>query len=148
MRKIGISKLTVASAGLLIFLMAACSGGTSATNAASSSVQASTPATSSSGTTASAAASSTGSALPTYTEVVATYPASANTCDTEATLSRSGYKVTNGSIQFSNGQFQVICYGVKVTVKERTSIQGTTYAPGTKLTVDKNMKLTPVSSWD
>jgi hypothetical protein len=39
-------------------------------------------------------------------------------------------------------------YGIKITVKKRTTVDGKTYEVGTMLTVDAKMHLTPVSSWD
>ena len=147
MNRLSNGRWVVWPAGLLIFLLTACSGGTSATKAASSPAGPVTSATST--TTVAPTASSTESSLPTYSEVVATYPANANTCDTEAVIKPGGsYSVTGGSIQMVNGQFRVPCYGIKVTVKQRVSIKGKTYVAGTKLTVDKNMELTPVSGWD
>jgi hypothetical protein len=100
--------------------------------------------TSSTPTTTSIAKSS----LPTYSEVVATYPANVDKCDSVANLTAKGYEVTGGSIQMRNSEIVMPCYGVRITVKQLTSVKGKKYKVGTKLTVNTKMNLTPVSSWD
>ena len=70
-------------------------------------------------------------------------------CDTEASMLPDGsYEVTGGGLYIENSEVKMPWYGMKVTVKERTSVNGKTYEAGTKLTVDGKMHLTPVSSWD
>lgn len=141
------------SIGTLLALLTGCSGATSTggssptrTTSAMSTFS-STPTmstTSSTPTTTSIAKSS----LPTYSEVVATYPANVDKCDSVANLTAKGYEVTGGSIQMRNSEIVMPCYGVRITVKQLTSVKGKKYKVGTKLTVDTKMNLTPVSSWD
>lgn len=85
---------------------------------------------------------------PTYSQVVATYPSGTDTCDTVADLVAGGYNVTGGSISMKDGEFVMPCYGAKITVTETSSVDGVTYEPGTTLTVDAQMNLVPVSSWE
>jgi len=141
------------SIGTSLALLTACSGatstgGSSPTRTTSAmSTTSSTPTmstTSSTPTTTSIAKSS----LPTYSEVVATYPANVDKCDSVANLTAKGYEVTGGGIQMRNSEFVMPCYGVRITVKQLTSVKGKKYRVGTKLTVDTKMNLTPVSSWD
>jgi hypothetical protein len=40
------------------------------------------------------------------------------------------------------------CYGTKLTVKVKITLEGKTYKPGTKLTVDESLKWVKVSSWE
>jgi len=87
--------------------------------------------------------------LQTYSEVVATYPTDVTMCDTEASMLPDGsYEVTGGGLYIENSEVKMPWYGMKVTVKERTSVNGKTYEAGTKLTVDAKMQLMPVSSWN
>jgi hypothetical protein len=88
------------------------------------------------------------SKYPTYSEVVATYPQDAMTCNTEIDLTREGFVVVKGDLPISDSKVTFDCYGVKVTVKKSTTINGITYETGTKLTVDEKRRLTKVSSWD
>ena len=140
------------SIGTLLALLTGCSGATSTggssptrtTSAMSTFSSAPTMSTTSSTPTTSIAKSS----LPTYSEVVATYPANVDKCDSVANLTADGYEVTGGSIQMRNSEIVMPCYGVRITVKQLTSVKGKKYKVGTKLTVDRKMNLTPVSSWD
>jgi len=141
------------SIGTLLALLTGCSGATSTGDssptrtASAMSTFSSAPTmstTSSTPTTTSIAKSS----LPTYSEVVATYPANVDKCDSVANLTAKGYEVTGGSIQMRNSEIVMPCYGVRITVKQLTSVKGKKYKVGTKLTVDTKMNLTPVSSWD
>jgi hypothetical protein len=59
----------------------------------------------------------------------------------------TGVKLS-GKISFRNGQFVYQCYGTKLTVKVTVTMDGKTYQPGTKLTVDKNLDWIAVSSWN
>jgi len=45
-------------------------------------------------------------------------------------------------------EFSFQCYGAKITVKERVTLGGSTYEPGTKLTVDEDLQWIEVSSWN
>ena len=132
-------RLIIPLIGIPLALASACSSGTKAPGAASSS-HSRPPATSSTPASATPTPTPTRSAgLPTYSEVVATYPSDVTKCDTEANMMGTSYKVTKGSVHFSNGAFQVLCYGVKITVTESSTVAGKTYAVGTKLTVDAKM---------
>lgn len=143
----------VLSIGTLLTLLTGCSGGTS--TGGSSPAQPTSPVSTSSSipTTSTTISSPTATStakpgLPTYSEVVATYPASADLCDSVANLTASGYEVTGGSIQMRNSKFVMPCYGAKITVTQSTSVNGKKYKVGTKLTVNRKMNLTPVASWD
>ena len=46
------------------------------------------------------------------------------------------------------GRFGFQCYGTKITVMERVTLDDRTYERGTKLTVDENLEWVEVSSWD
>jgi hypothetical protein len=46
------------------------------------------------------------------------------------------------------GRFGFQCYGTKITVRERVTLEGKIYEPGTKLTVDEDLQWIEVSSWD
>ena len=46
----------------------------------------------------------------------------------------------------SNG-IELPCYGIKLTVTKPVSVNGKTYVPGMKLTVDAHMHLIEVSGW-
>lgn len=127
---------TVLFVGTLLALLTGCSGATS------TGVSSPAPTTRPAPTTSVAKPG-----LPTYSEVVATYPGGVDKCDAVANLTPEGYKVT-GTIPFRNGKWVMPCYGVKITVTQSTSVEGTTYEVGTKLTVDAKMNLVPVSSWD
>jgi len=141
------------SIGTLLALLTGCSGATSTggssptrtTSAMSTFSSAPTMSTTSSTPTTTSIAKSS---LPTYSEVVATYPANVDKCDSVANLTAKGYEVTGGSIQIGNSEIVMPCYGVRITVKQLTSVKGKKYKVGTKLTVDRKMNLTPVSSWD
>jgi hypothetical protein len=59
-----------------------------------------------------------------------------------------GIAVGGGSvISIGKGQTEYQCYGTKLTVKKKVTLEGKTYKPGTKLTVDKKLKWVEVSSW-
>lgn len=45
-------------------------------------------------------------------------------------------------------RFAFQCYGAKITVKGHVTLAGSTYEPGTKLTVDADLQWIAVSSWD
>lgn len=91
-----------------------------------------------------------GKALPTYSQVLNTYPANTELCQTEADImggDDNGLSLS-GSISIRNGQFVYQCYGTKLTVRVQVTLEGKTYKPGTKLTVDKDLNWIEVSSWD
>jgi hypothetical protein len=117
---------TVLFVGTLLALLTGCSGATS------TGVSSPAPTT-----------SVAKPGLPTYSEVVATYPGGVDKCDsTVVSLAGKRFTLTAGS------RLNFRCYGTKVTVTQSTSVGGTTYKAGTKLTVDAKMNWVPVSSWD
>ena len=89
-------------------------------------------------------------ALPTYSQVLRTYPANTNLCRTDADITGGDDNGLDlrGTISMRNNQFVYQCYGTKLTVTVTVTLEGKTYKPGTKLTVDKNLKWVEVSSWD
>jgi hypothetical protein len=88
--------------------------------------------------------------MPTYSEVLATYPAGTELCVTDAQLTAhpDGSVELSGTIWFSYGKFVYQCYGTKVTIRDRSTLDGKIYEPGTKLTVDKDLNWIEVSSWE
>jgi hypothetical protein len=90
--------------------------------------------------------------LPTYSEVLATYPP-----DVELTISKfdivaviDGAWLTDGTIEARGGEDLVQWYGVQITIATSTpiTIDGVTYQSGDKLTVDKDLNYVLVCSWD
>src|ERR1035437_278793 len=147
------SWLFIAALGTLLTLLTGCSGGTSTGGSSPAQTRSATSASSSTPTMSTTSSTSTTTSiaepgLPTYSEVVATYPASVSKCDSVANLTAKGYEVTGGIIQIKNSEIVMPCYGAKITVTQSTSIKGKTFKVGTKITVDAKMNLTPVSSWD
>ncbi len=135
---------TVLFVGTLLALLTGCSGATSTGVSSPAPTTSAVSTTSSTPTTTSVAKPG----LPTYSEVVATYPGGVDKCDSVVNLTPKGYTVTAGSLHFRNGKWDIACYGAKITVTRSTSVEGTTYKAGTKLAVDAKMNLVPVSSWD
>jgi peptidylprolyl isomerase len=93
-----------------------------------------------------------GKPLPTYEEVVKTYPDGVPLCETEATIVggndqqlslEGGYVPVN-----DNGDQRYQCYGTKLTVRKKVTLKGKTYPPETKLTVDKDLYWIEVSGWE
>ena len=103
-------------------------------------------------TTTEAEVTTTTSALPTYSEVVSTYPADATLIQTEADIvggDDNGLELGNVvDLAMVDGQFVYKSYGTKLTVTATITLEGKTYQPGAKLTVDKNLHWIEVSSWD
>ena len=93
-----------------------------------------------------------GKTPPTYEEVVKTYPDGVPLCETEAAIVggndqqltlEGGYVPVN-----DNGDPRYQCYGTKLTVRKKVTLKGKTYAPETKLTVDKDLYWIEVSGWE
>jgi len=86
----------------------------------------------------------------TYSQVLKTYPADAKLCNTTGDImggNDQGITVGGGgSISIGKGQIEYQCSGTKLTVKMKVTLEGKTYKPGTKMTVDKNLKWIEVSS--
>lgn len=125
----------------LVLLLAGCSGSTASPTAAPVSTPGGAPDLS----------------LPTYSQVVSTYPAGTGLNGTVATVTNVN---ANGALTFAGGSLAngcgavhskygpMVCYGSKLTIGDTSvTIDGTTYPPGTKLTTDKDLKLVQVSSW-
>lgn len=89
-------------------------------------------------------------AIPTYSQILNTYPADADLCGTDADVTGGDDNglTLSGAITMRNSQFVYQCYGAKLTTKVEITLEGKTYKPGTKLTVDKDLKWIEVSSWD
>jgi hypothetical protein len=91
-------------------------------------------------------------AMPTYSEVVNTYPSGADLCHTEADLIEvmsDGSVRLSGKISYSDAQgMQYKCYGTKITMKVTGDLDGTTFQAGALLTVDKDLNWIQVSSWN
>jgi len=106
--------------------------------------------------------------MPTYPEVLSTYPAGTQACCTDVQVSavtaddtytltagkicpgRSEFNVEEGAtlvtgVDFFGGNWK--CYGAKLTVREPVTIDGLAYPPGALLTVDKDGHWIQVSSW-
>lgn len=92
--------------------------------------------------------------LPSYSEIIKTYPAGVELCTTEALLEGiggNGSWLLNGDIQVKDNQMQVKCFGTKITVNVEGGdviIDGVIYSKGALLTVDKDLNWIEVSSWD
>lgn len=89
--------------------------------------------------------------LPSYSEVVATYPPGTHLCATDATLedvTSDGSWFLNGSVAYENSQQQIQCFGTKIYVNTSVYIAGVHYEPGVFLTVDKDKGWIQVSGWD
>lgn len=92
------------------------------------------------------------SLLPSYSEVIKNYPKGVKLTWTKAQI--NGYENgifvlhSDSGIEVRDNQMMVLEYGVKLTVKQKIVVDGVTYMPGDKLTVDKNKKLIKVKSWE
>lgn len=92
--------------------------------------------------------------LPSYSDIIKTYPAEVELCTTEALLEGiggDGSWLLNGDIQIKDNQMQVKCFGTKITVNVEGGdviIDGVVYSKGALLTVDKDLHWIEVSSWD
>lgn len=92
--------------------------------------------------------------LPTYSEIIKTYPAGVELCTTEASLEGiggNGSWLLNGDIQIKDNQMQVQCYGTKITVNVEGGdlvLDNVMYSKGALLTVDKDLNWIEVSSWE
>jgi hypothetical protein len=88
--------------------------------------------------------------MPTYSQVLSTYPASADLCQTDADITGGGDDglMLSGTISMRNDGFVYQCHGTKLTVTVAITLDGKTYEPGAKLTVDKDLNWIEVSSWD
>ena len=93
-----------------------------------------------------------GKTLPTYEEVVKTYPDGVPLCETEADIvggNDQKLSLGDGYIPVNEeGEPRYQCYGTKLTVRKKVTLKGKTYPPETKLTVDKDLYWIEVSGWE
>jgi peptidylprolyl isomerase len=93
-----------------------------------------------------------GKPLPTYEEIVKTYPDGVPLCETEADIvggNDQQLSLGDGYVPFNDdGEQRYQCYGTKLTVRKKVTLKGKTYQPGTKLTVDKDLYWIAVSGWE
>jgi len=97
--------------------------------------------------------------LPTYEEVVATYPKNVSLCRTNVDITdatETGYmfhaddeKGQSMTMTFVDGRLKakVFEYGAKLTVTKKMVVEGLECEAGDKLTVDADKKVVKVSSW-
>ena len=89
--------------------------------------------------------------LPTYEEVVKTYPDGVPLCETEADIvggNDQQLALGDGYVPIDeNGDQRYQCYGTKLTVRKTVTLKGKTYQPESKLTVDKDLYWVEVSGW-
>ena len=96
-------------------------------------------------------APATHSSLPTYTQVVSTYPPGVELCRTEIAIEKvepDGAWWIRGDFEIRQGVKQIQCYGTRVTLEVAVTLDGKEYPAGTKLTVDKDLNWIEVSNWD
>jgi peptidylprolyl isomerase len=90
--------------------------------------------------------------LPTYEEVVKTYPDGVPLCETEADIvggNDQQLSLGGGYVSVNDdGEPRYQCYGTKLTVRKKVTLKGKTYPPETKLTVDKDLYWIEVSGWE
>ena len=93
-----------------------------------------------------------GTPLPTYEEVVKTYPDGVPLCETEADIvggNDQQLSLAGGYVSVNEeGEPRYQCYGTKLTVRKKVTLKGKTYAPETKLTVDQDLYWVEVSGWE
>ncbi len=81
--------------------------------------------------------------LPTYEEVVSSYPDGVPLCPTDAEIvggDDQGLSLAGGTIAVNqDGVQRYQCFGTKLTVRKKVTLKGKTYPPGAKLTVDKDL---------
>jgi len=89
--------------------------------------------------------------LPTYEEVVGSYPDGVPLCQTDTEIvggDDQQLSLEGGFISVSeDGVERYQCYGTKLTVRKKVTLKGKTYRPGSKLTVDKELYWIEVSGW-
>ncbi|MBW8010969.1 MAG: hypothetical protein FVQ83_06970 [Chloroflexi bacterium] len=88
---------------------------------------------------------------PSYSEVVAAYPEGTDLCISDYSVVEvlpDGQWSLQGTLEFSSGGTLLECFGVKVTLEVPVTLYGTTFPPGTKLTLDKDFNWIEVSDFD
>jgi hypothetical protein len=91
------------------------------------------------------------SAFPSYSDVLATYPAGTNLCGSDVDIiGMDGDKLqlTIRMLAMVNGDFTIRCYGTKVTATVGVTLDGEFYEAGSLLTVDADLNWIRVSGWD
>jgi tetratricopeptide (TPR) repeat protein len=90
--------------------------------------------------------------MPSYSQVLKTYPESAKLCCMEANVTNvteKGWTLSNiKCLPISNNDIQTKCYGAKITLDILATIDNQKFEKGAKLTVDKDLHWVQVSSWD
>jgi tetratricopeptide (TPR) repeat protein len=91
--------------------------------------------------------------LPSYSQVVETYPEGTELCCLEANITdqteETGLTLSNiKCLPLFGGDIQFQCYGAKLTLDVPITIDGKRFDVGAKLTVDKDLHWIQVSSWD
>ena len=107
-------------------------------------------------TTVSATTVAEGESLPTYSEVVATYPAGTELCTTQGGISgdEAGYSLgdfdgQSATIEFRDGEMLSWCLGAKYVVTgPMVDEDGQPIAVGVLLTLDADSQFVQVSSFD
>jgi len=93
-----------------------------------------------------------GKPLPTYEEVVKSYPDGVPLCETEADIvggNDQQLSLGDGFIAINDeGEQRYQCYGTRLTVRKKVTLKGKTYLPGSMLTVDKDLYWIAVSGWE
>jgi FKBP-type peptidyl-prolyl cis-trans isomerase len=89
--------------------------------------------------------------LPSYEEIVSSYPDGVPLCPTETDIvggDDQGLSLEGGSIAVNeDGVQRYQCFGTKLTVRKKITLKGKTYRPGAKLTVDKDLYWIEISGW-
>ena len=92
--------------------------------------------------------------LLTYSQVLATYPPGVDLCFTDIDLYKNpagGFRISapfGRYVEFRNGEYNIRCYGTKITVCDTLILEGRKFLPGSKLTLDKNANWIEISSWE
>lgn len=90
--------------------------------------------------------------LPTYSDVLRSYPKYVKLTYTETKISDvgpdgEGFYFKGGNVEIRNGEYLIFHYGAKLTVLKKIPIYGKIYLPGDKLTLDKDLNIVKVRSW-
>jgi len=91
--------------------------------------------------------------LPTYSDVIKTYPKHIEITYTETNIKdvdETGEQIlfSGGQTEIRDGQLLVFYYGAKLTIMNKMKIRGKIYQAGDKLTLDKKLNLIKVRSWE
>ena len=129
---------------------------TTSTTLATTTTPSTTPMTTTTTTTTAPTTTAPGSDLPTYSEVVATYPAGTELCTTQAGISGGGAGYSLGgfdgqsaNIQIRNGETLFWCLGARYVVTgAMVDEDGEPIEVGALLTLDADYRFVEVSSFD